>query len=176
VTEYILQTERLRLRPFTDNDLEDLFAILGDAETMHFYPRPYTRDETLEWIRLHSALHRARGLGLQAIELRETGEFVGNCGPSPQTVDGVEEIELGWHIARNRWHRGYASEAAAACRDHAFDTIGLRRLISLIRPENVPSRKVAERIGMMVEKETDRDHYRHLVYAIERHDVTGPGR
>ncbi len=151
-------------------DVDDLFAILGDAETMRYYPAPYPRERTLEWITDNLERYRRDGFGLWAIEDRETGEYLGSCGPAARVVDGVEEVELGWHIKRSRWGRGIAPEAAAACRYHAFGPLGLDRLISLIRPVNVPSRRVAEKIGMTVEKEVlyGSVAWPHLVYAIER--------
>ncbi|MFN2589243.1 MAG: GNAT family N-acetyltransferase [Actinomycetota bacterium] len=170
MSEGILRTKRLWLRPFRVADLDDLAAILGDPETMRFYSRPYTREECLEWIHRNVARYEERSMGLWAIELIGSGEFIGDCGPVPQVVDGREEIELGWHVSKRHWRKGFGSEAAAACRDHAFETLGLRRLIALIRPENVRSRRLAERIGMTVERETSwgRGGWPHLVYVVER--------
>lgn len=90
-------------------------------------------------------------------------------------VEGREEVELGWHVKRSHWGRGIAPEAAAACRDHAFGALGLERLISLIRPENIPSRRVAEKIGMTVDGEVAYGSmgWPHLVYAIHREPGAG---
>jgi len=96
----------------------------------------------------------ASGSGL--IELRETGEFVGDCGLTPQEVEGVTEIEVGYHVRRPLQRRGYATEAAAASRDFARAELGLSRLIAIIHPENVASQRVAEHIGLTLEKEVDR--------------------
>jgi ribosomal-protein-alanine N-acetyltransferase len=71
-------------------------------------------------------------------------------------------------VNRALWNRGLATEAAAACRDHCFSSLGLERVISLIRPENLPSRRVAEKIGMAIEREVDWHGYGHFVYAAWR--------
>lgn len=165
---FLLETERFGLRPYTVDDLDDLATVLCDAETMRYYPRTYTREEALGWITDNIRRYREDGYGLWVIVAKETGEFLGNCGPAIRIVEGREEVELGWHVKRSHWGRGIAPEAAAACRDHAFGTLGLERVISLIRPQNLPSRRVAEKIGMGVEREVDWHGLPHLVYAIHR--------
>ena len=166
--EFRLETERLRLRPYTFNDLDDLFEILGDPDTMTYYPEPYSRDRTMGWIEDNVKRYEMDGFGLWAMEMKETGDFVGDCGPAVREVERQREIEIGWHVHRALWNRGLATEAAAACRDHCFGALGLKRVISLIRPENLPSRRVAEKIGMVIEREVDWHRYRHLVYTAWR--------
>ena len=164
-TGFWLETERLRLRPYTLDDVDDLFAVLGDPKTMAYYPAPYTRDWTKGWIEDNLHRYEMDGFGLWAMELKETGEFVGSCGPAVREVQGEREVEIGWHVHRAWWNRGLATEAAVASRDHCFGALGLNRVISLIRPENVPSRRVADKIGMVIEREIDWHGYRHFVYA-----------
>ena len=104
------------------------------------------------------------------VEDGETGEVIGSCGPNVQTVDGVQEVELGWHVRRDRWGEGIAPEAAAACRDWSFANLEADHLIALVRPVNVPSCRVAEKIGMTVWKETlfnERLRWPHHVYRID---------
>lgn len=163
-----LDTPRLVLRPFEPGDLDPMAEVLGDPVSMHFYPRPFSRDETSAWIERSRARFDATGLGLWAITLRATGEVVGDCGAVPQVVDGSDELELGWHLHPAHQGRGYATEAAIAWRDHALAVTGRNRLISLILDTNVPSRRVAERIGMTVWKTAAFAGRPHLVYAIRR--------
>ena len=99
----------------------------------------------------HYAKH---GFGLLAVEDRMTGEFLGNVGPMMQRVDDVDEIELGWSIMPSRARQGIASEAASACRDWVFESVRVDHQISLIRPENEPSRGVARNLGMTIWKQT----------------------
>jgi RimJ/RimL family protein N-acetyltransferase len=164
----MLETPRLRLRPLTINDTDALFGIWGDAETMKFYPAPYLREEVVALIEKQLQRYAAHGTGLWALELKETGAVIGDAGLLVQDVDGQAELEIAYHLRRDRWGNGFATEAALACRDFAFSELGKTRLISLVRPENVPSQRVAERVGMTVERETVRASLRHLVYVIER--------
>lgn len=166
-----IETRRLRLRPFAEDlsDLDALHAIQANAEHMRFYPRPFSRDESRAWIEQQLERQARDGLALWAIEDIETGAFLGNCGPTVQVVDDVEEVELGWSVTPARARQGIASEAAIAWRDHCLGRLGLDHVISLIRPENVPSRGVAERIGMTVWKETAHgsEGWLHLVYRVD---------
>ncbi|MQA87518.1 MAG: GNAT family N-acetyltransferase [Streptosporangiales bacterium] len=148
-------TPRLVFREMRPDDLDDMAALLGDPEVMRYYPRPKSRDEALAWIAWNQRLYRERGFGLWLLTLREGGEFVGECGLTPQQVDGVTEIEVGYHVRARLQGRGYATEAAAACRDYARDVLGVDRLIAIIHPGNRPSQRVAEKIGLAVERETD---------------------
>lgn len=162
-----LETERLVLRPFVASDLDDLAPIFADPVMMQYYPAPFSRERSEDWIGWNRANYDKWGFGLWALEAKDTGELLGDCGLVPQTVDGTEEVEVGWHVRRSHWRRGLATEAAVACCRHAFDELGLARLISLIRPENSPSRGVAEKLGMTIERETDHGNFRHYVYVLE---------
>src|SRR5919108_1438467 len=171
----VIQTPRLRLRPFARDlsDLEALHEIQSDPEHMRFYPHPFSRDETRAWIEKFIERQDREGFSLWAIEDRDTGEFLGNCGPVRQLVDGVEEIELGWSVTPRRARQGIATEAATAWRDRCLGPLGMEHVISLIRPENTPSRGVAENIGMTVWKETLHGSKAgpHLVYPLPRADI-----
>lgn len=137
----------------TAGDLDDMAALLGDPEVMRYYPRPKNRDEARAWIDWNQRLYRQQGFGLWLLTLRATGEFVGDCGLTPQRVEGTTDIEVGYHICAALQGLGYATEAAAASRDHARDVLGVKRLIAIINPENVPSQRVAEKIGLAYERD-----------------------
>jgi [ribosomal protein S5]-alanine N-acetyltransferase len=147
-----LTTQRLRLRPMTLDDLDALAQILGDAETMRFYANPFSRDESLAWIVRTLERYGQHGFGLFAVELLADGAFIGDCGPALQTVEGVDDVELGWHIRRDLWGRGYATEAARAWRDWVFARLERERVISLISPGNVASQRVAAKVGLTLER------------------------
>ena len=140
-------TERLRFREMTDADLDHMADLLGDPDVMRHYPRPKTRDEALGWIRWNERNYAEHGYGLWIVE-SHTGEFIGDCGLTWQQVDGQQILEVGYHTARTMQGRGYASEAARACVDLATGTIGESRVVAIINPENTPSRRVAEKIGL----------------------------
>ncbi|WP_327726387.1 GNAT family N-acetyltransferase [Streptomyces sp. NBC_00487] len=146
-------TPRLAFRRMTRDDLDDMAALLGDPGVMRHYPRPRTREEALAWIDWNQGLYREEGYGLWLVTLRATGEFVGDCGLTPQEIEGVTELEVGYHVRADLQGNGYATEAAAACRDHARDVLQAKRLVALIRPDNHPSQRVAEKIGLPFERE-----------------------
>jgi RimJ/RimL family protein N-acetyltransferase len=148
-------TPRLAFREMRLDDLDDLAALLGDSQVMRYYPHPKDRDEALAWITWNQRLYRDHGVGLWLLRLRESDEFVGDCGLTPQRVDGVTEIEVGYHVRSALQGRGLATEAAAACRDYARDVLGLERLIAIIDPRNRPSQRVAEKLGMVLERASD---------------------
>lgn len=160
-----LETARLTLRAMTPGDVPALFAVLGDAETMRWYPRPYTRAEVDEGIARQMERYPS-GAGLLGMVLRETGDLIGDCGLVWQEVDGVLEPEIGYHVHRAWWNRGLATEAARAVRDHAFAHLGCDHVISLIRPENIPSRRVAEKNGLTLDRIVIWRGYEHCVYRI----------
>ncbi|MDQ0371177.1 GNAT family N-acetyltransferase [Catenuloplanes indicus] len=147
-------TARLTFAEMTPDDLDDMAALLGDAEVMRYYPRPKTRAEALHWIGWNQGLYTRAGFGLWVIRSRATGEFLGDCGLTPQEVDGTTEVEVGYHVRSGAQGLGYATEAAAACLAHARETLGIDRIVAIIDPANVPSQRVAEKIGLRFERNT----------------------
>jgi [ribosomal protein S5]-alanine N-acetyltransferase len=166
----ILETQRLLLRKFSLDDTNALARVLSDAETMRFYPAPFNRAEVEEWIARNLRRYAKDGHGLWAMVLKSNGELIGDCGLTVQNVDGTDEIEIGYHVRRDHWGKGLATEAARSCRDFGFAHLPVDRLVSIIRPENLPSRRVAEKIGMTVwtEKEEVRANFPHVVYSIRK--------
>jgi RimJ/RimL family protein N-acetyltransferase len=164
----ILETPRLILREFSAEDADALSRVLSDRETMRFYPAPFDRVGVEEWIARNVRRYAKDGHGLWAAVLKTSGALIGDCGLTIQSVDGVHEVEIGYHVRRDHWGRGLATEAARACRDWGFAHFPVERLISLIRPENLPSRRVAEKTGMTIWKEIVRGGFPHLVYSIHR--------
>ena len=167
-TKGVLQTTRVRLREFIPQDADALALILSDPETMRYYPAPYDRAGVEQWIKRNRQRYRHDGVGLWAMELKKTQQIIGDCGVILQEVEGERLYEIGYHLRRDFWGQGLATEAAIACRDWAFAHLKADRLISLIRPENLPSSRVAERVGMTVWKEVNWRGLQHCVYSIER--------
>ena len=163
----ILETNRLVLHEMAIDDLDALHKVFSDPETMRFYPKPFDRVMTEQWIENMQQRVTRDGIALWAMVLRETGEVIGDCGLVVQQVDGVEEVEIGWHVRRDLWGLGYATEAARACLQDGYDTLGRTRFISIIAPGNIASRRVAEKIGMTVEKETIWRDKPVLIHAIQ---------
>lgn len=150
----ILETPRLVLRHQVPEDLDALWELYcGPEVTRHIPDAPKTREESREELEWHMNGHPRRPeLGLWATLLKENGQFIGRCGLLPWTIEGREEVEVAYAIARRYWGRGLASEAAAAILRHGSETLGLKRLICLIEPGNAASQRVAEKIGMTLEK------------------------
>jgi RimJ/RimL family protein N-acetyltransferase len=167
----VIVTERLLLRPFRADDLDALWAIQRDPETMRWYPHPFSREESQAWIDRNAERMRRDGHANWAAELRADGRLAGSSGLTVQDVDGTPELEVGWMFDRVLWNRGLATEAGRAWRDVAFGPLGRTRLISLVRPENVASCRVAEKLGMEIERETTHANLRHRVYAMTPDDV-----
>ncbi|MGH2678256.1 MAG: GNAT family N-acetyltransferase [Actinomycetota bacterium] len=163
MTEPVLTTRRLVIREFADGDLDPYAAMLGDPETMRYYRRPYSREEAQGFMERNAARYLANGFGVWVLEDGKSGAFLGDCGLAVSLVEGIAEVEIMWHVARERWRRGIATEAATAVRDHAFSSVGLRRLIALVRPDNEPSRGIAEKLGMEIEREAIYHDMLHLL-------------
>ena len=164
----VLMTERLELRELTIDDLPFVAEMVGDAQTMRFYPHPFMPTEARYWLDRQFDRYARDGHGLWLVIERESGRRVGQVGLAIQQVDGTNEPEIGWLIHRRYWRKGFATEAGRAVRDYAFKTRGLNRVISLIRPVNEPSQGVARKCGMVVERETEFHGYRHLVFGVGR--------
>lgn len=164
----VLETPRLILREFVPEDVDALAKVICDSETMKYYPVTFDRAAAAEWIERNRRRYETDGFGLWAVVLKQTGELVGDCGLTRQDVNGASEIEIGYHVRRDLWGQGLATEAAAACREYGFANLETKRLISLIRPENLQSRRVAEKNGMRIIKEISWRGLKHYVYGIER--------
>ncbi|QNI69393.1 GNAT family N-acetyltransferase [Cyanobium sp. NS01] len=164
----MLETKRLILREMTLDDIDDLLEVLSDPKAMQFYPKPFDRQMTQMWIERNMQRYAQHGFGLWALILKERGKLIGDCGLVLQEVDGVEEVEVGYHIRRDLWGQGLAKESALVCRDYGFSHLVCSRLISLIHPANVASRRVAEKIGMRLIREVEWRNKPTCVYAVER--------
>ena len=142
----IVETERLILRQLTLDDTVDLYEILSDPQAMHYYPAPFTHEQTIGWIEWNVHNYAQYGFGLWAVVRKDDGLVLGDCGLVMQPVEGQPTIEIGYHLKRRVWGHGYATEAALACRDYAFAVLHAPRVVSIVHPQNMPSRRVAERV------------------------------
>lgn len=169
----ILTTPRLLLRELTPGDVPFMAALLGDSEVTRFYPHVYGLTDAEAWVARQLARYERDGHGGWLALDRKTGEPVGQVGLTNQPVEGTLEPEIGYLLLRTRWRQGLASEAALAVRDHAFGPLGKPHVISLIRPINHPSRGVARKMGMRPVKLTLHAGLEHLVYRVDRSDLSG---
>ena len=169
--DLVLETLRLRLRRFQPDDWEAIFAIIGDDVAMQYYPKTFNRSDAVQWIQRNLRRYREHGYGLYAVTLKGSAGVIGDCGIIRQEVEGEVQMEIGYHFRRDQWGHGYATEAARACMGLAFHAFGGGKVISLIRPENMPSRRVAERNGMTLERQVIHYGLPHLVYAMRREEL-----
>lgn len=148
-----LETERLIIRGYELDDFDNLYAILSDKETMAHYPSTYDENGTRRWLNWCIESDNAYGHALWALELRDTGEYIGDCGVTMQNIDGEQLPEIGYHINKRFWRQGYAKEAAAAVRDWFFSQSDCESVYSYMKYTNVASCATAESIGMRKIKE-----------------------
>ena len=166
----MLETERLVLREYVQSDFDALYAILSDPETMRHYPKPYDKDGTQRWLNWSFDNYQKHGFGLWAIELKESGEFIGDCGITMQPIDGAWLPEIRYHISKHHWRQGYAKEAARAVRDWCFAHTDFDAVYSYMTASNVASYSTAASVGMTRIKQYDDDGVPHFVYRLTRED------
>lgn len=160
-----LETKRLLLRPMLRSDFDALHLIFTDPEVMaSFGVEPFTREQMQRWLQRNLDHQDQFGYGLFSVMLKETGELIGDCGL--EEMESERAAELGYDFRSEFWNQGYATEAARAVRDYAFDALHLPRLISLIRVGNLPSKRVAEKVGMTLVEESTRFNIRYWKYAL----------
>jgi RimJ/RimL family protein N-acetyltransferase len=160
----VLESDRLILRELVPSDLDFMTRMLGHPEVSRYYERTFTEEDARGWIDRQVERYRRDGHGLWLAIERATGDPVGQIGLAMQEVDGVRRPELGWLLAREFWGRGYATEGGLVARDAAFSRWSYPEVISLIRPENVSSRRVAERVGLAPTDEVEFHGFLHTVY------------
>jgi ribosomal-protein-alanine N-acetyltransferase len=170
----VLETERLIFRQLTMDDLDDLFALYNDLEVRKYYsegiPSYEETKQELEWMINHC--YFKYGFGMWATIHKETGKFIGRCGLTPMDIEGYEEIEVGYMLAKEYWGQGLATEAANAILQYGFDQMGLSRLICVINPGNQASSRVAMKIGMRLEIDGDVNGEPTLLYSINSKTLT----
>ena len=167
----ILETERLYLREMEQTDFEALCKILQDEDTMYAYEGAFNNAEAHEWLDRQIYRYQKWNFGLWAAVLKETDKMIGQCGLTMQQWKDQEVLEIGYLFERSHWHQGYATEAAKACKQYAFEKLNASEVCSIIRDSNTASQNVAMRNGMVMKdqwikhyKGVDMPHYRYVVY------------
>ena len=172
----VLETDRLRLRPWRAADVDDLARIYSDPDVFRFLGGPISRRETEAQIERFVRHWEAHGFGLWAAEERTTGRMIGRIGLMlhEDWTESEDKVEVGWTLDRSRWGRGLATEGALASLRYGFDTLQLRRVIKLRRvisitlPHNIASRRVMEKCGLTLQGRTPWRGLEHVWYALDR--------
>ncbi len=170
-----VETERLLLRRWREEDLEPYARLCADPEVMRYLPARLSREESAQQIAAFVRHWEERGFGLWAVEERASGEFVGFVGlmHHQDWPEGEHRTEVGWRLARPHWGRGLATEGALASVRHGFEGLGLERIISITAPENLASRRVMEKAGLTYRGETCWRGHEVVWYAIDREGWRG---
>jgi ribosomal-protein-alanine N-acetyltransferase len=165
----ILNTIRLLLHPMQANDFDDLLLIFTDPKVMAaFDSLPFNHQQMEHWLQGNLDHQVKYGYGLFSVILKANGSLIGDCGLELMDMDGVQVAELGYDFRSDYWNQGFATEAATAVRDYAFQVLGLPQLVSLIRVGNSASRRVAEKLGMQYLNEFTRYGHRYWKFGLER--------
>ena len=139
---------------------------------MYAYEGVFSESEVQEWLDKQLQRYKSHGFGLWAVILKENGEMIGQCGLTMQDYDGKQVLEVGYLFQKAFWHKGYATEAANACKEYAFDKLNADEVYSIIRDTNISSQNVAKRNGMSVcgafNKNYRNVHMPHLVLSVRR--------
>jgi len=162
----ILSTKRLRLESINESHLDDLFNLVSNPKVQKYFPKTLNRKETKEFYERIQNRYNSDGYSFWAVIRKEDSLFLGICGILKQEIDGQVETEVGYRLINKFWGKGYGTEAAEGCVKYAKEKLKKTSVISLIRSVNVPSRRVVEKNGFKLEKETIFDNLPHQVYRL----------
>ena len=168
----ILETERLIVREMTKEDFPALTDMLYDERVMYAYAHTFSEDEAQAWLYNQLRRYKEDGFGLWAVILKETGKMIGQCGITKQRIPEKEVLEVGYLFSADYWHKGFATEAAIACKNYAFKNLGANEVYSIIRDNNYASQNVAKRNGMKEVGRFNKHYYGidmpHIVFRTEK--------
>lgn len=167
----ILKTNRLRLEKLGPSHRGDLYELLSNPKVHKYFPKTLDQDESKAFYEKIQDNYNTYGHCFWAVIRSIDNLFLGICGLLSQTIDGQKEIEVGFRISDEFWGHGYGTEAAKGCIEYGWKTLNLTSIISLIRPENLPSIRVAEKNGLKFEKETVFQNLHHRVYRINLNET-----
>lgn len=161
-----IETARLYLRQFTPDDLDDLYRIYSDPETMKYLTGVRTREATE--IAIHTMLKRwaENNFGMWALVHKIDHKMIGRCGLG--FLDQTPEVELGYALDKVYWNQGLATEASFASLNYGFKILNLERIVAIARPENIASQRVIQKVGMKYEKNAHYYETDVLYYSISR--------
>lgn len=161
-----IETNRLRLRHFTLDDLDDLFRLYSDAEIMRYLSSPRTKEQTQTSLCKHIKQWQEYNFGMWAVNYKERDKMIGRCGLS--FLENTPEVELGYVFDKSFWNMGLATEASLATLKYGFETVRLHRIVAIAKPENIASIRVIQKVGMTYEKDAHYYGVDVVYYALSR--------
>lgn len=173
----ILETSRLRLRTWEERDKKPFARMNGDKEVLRYFPNTLTEEASngmVDWIEKSI---ESQGYGLYAVEVKSSGIFIGFVGFAHPNfeADFTPCIEIGWRLDKNAWGKGYATEAAGACLEQGFSTLGFDKIVSFTSEINIPSINVMKKIGLEYQKnfshpgiDKDNELCEHVLYQMTK--------
>lgn len=166
---WIIESKRLNFRKISKSDFNSLRTILQDSEVMYAWEHAFTDEEVNEWINKNLIRYANEGYSYFAVIVKSTNDFIGVIGPLIEDINGTQHIGIAYILNKRYWGKGYALEGAEACINYAFSKLNADKVIAQIRPNNLPSRRIAEKLNMKIESEYVK-HYNnidmpHLIYS-----------
>lgn len=166
----MIETERLIIRDMREDDTEAFFEIFSDPVAMQYFGIVFDWSRMKAWVQSNFEHQKKHGFSLMTVILKKSGEVIGDCGLETTDIDGEPIVGIGFDFKRKYWNRGYATEAALAVMDFGFKRFDFDSLSAWIDPENAPSLRVAEKIGMKPEKYVLRGGKKYALYSIGNRD------
>jgi len=157
-----IETERLIVRSNQEVDLEPLAALWADPEVTYYMGGPRNYEETLKVLREDAQLGPQPAFDLWSVIEKETGQIIGTGGILEKHIDGRNQYEIIYVLAKSAWGKGFATELAGSLKDYAFNQLGLERITAVVDPNNVKSEVVATKIGLRYEKDTVRPNGKNM--------------
>ena len=173
MSNIFLKTERFILRYITQEDFEELKAILQDKDVMYAWEYDFSDDDVQNWIDKNLELYKKYNLGYFLMVENTSGKILGQSALTPDIINEYTYYEIGYILKKEYWHNGFATEAANALKNYAFNTLNLNEIIFEIRPDNISSRKIAENLNAKIcgkfIKNVRNKKMLHLIYKLTRY-------
>jgi [ribosomal protein S5]-alanine N-acetyltransferase len=151
----LLETQRLILREFKQEDTQKLVSILANSKVMKFSPTGIlSMSQTQEKVESFITSYKKYGFGKWAVILKESSELIGYCGIAVETIDYQDEREIGYRFDSKFWGKGLATEAASAALEYGFEKFQLPYILGIVEPSNTASVRVLEKVNMKYERKT----------------------
>jgi len=166
----MIETDRLILRKMREDDAQAFLDIFSDPVAMRYFGVIFDRPRMDKWVQDNLEHEQQYGFSLLSVILKDNGEVIGDCGLETDEIDGKLIVGIGFDFRRSYWGKGYATEAARAVLEYGFTNFEFDSISGWIDPQNAPSQRVAERIGMAVDRYVDRGGKKYALYSIKKMD------